>query len=492
LGPTTISRDNVKRYSKNPVAFFKEIRIPTALGVSTLGESWAPFQKDFFHAVSPALLAVTKSKRGPYRGFWLERTKGASKDSDVGLSILWLLLFSPRPLAMESGADDRSQAEEMYKAMREMVRLNPWMEKRLILRVSKVVCPNSRCELLFLTTDQRGEGQGAHGSRPDVTICNELSHVGNKGFIQTMLDNADKVPTNLRFLCTNAGVLRTWQHQWREKYKDDQRWWWQKVSEPAPWIDEEALADARFRNTTSRYLRLWSGIWTSGEGDAIDERDIKFAISNARGPMTGRESGYIFVAGLDLGVKHDHSAFAVLGCRMGTGKVRLAMLQSWKPEPKDIMKGEHVMVPKGSVNLPNIRQTVQVASHRFNLAWVGYDPYQAALMAQDLAGVGVKMHEWPFTGKSGDLMAQTVLQAFRSRALELYDDPELVSDLHRLSIAEKRYGHQKLEAISDDQGHADRAIAVAIALPTAIDVASYHMPDDVAVDDFGDYDAVTI
>ena len=56
----------------------------------------------------------------------------------------------------------------------------------------------SVCEIL--TTD----AYGSHGARPDVVIANELSHVGSEAFMQTLLDNADKIPHSLVIVATNS------------------------------------------------------------------------------------------------------------------------------------------------------------------------------------------------------------------------------------------------------------------------------------------------
>src|SRR5690606_21523037 len=104
---------------------------------------------------------------------------------------------------------------------------------------------------------------------------------------------------------------------------------------------------------------------------------------------------------------------------------------------------------------------------RYSLTSVGYDPHQAALMAQRLTRQGVRMDEVPFVGKNLDLMATTLLETFRSKIIDLYDCDRLITDLQRLTIVEKSFG-MKLESISDADGHADSAIALAIALPKAI------------------------
>lgn len=445
-------RERIRRYKADPMAFFREVRIPRAGGAAPLGRVWAPFQRKMFEAITPCLRAVARGGNPPYRGFWLERTKGASKDSDVGLGLGWLAMFSPRPLDMELGAGDLSQARETSKAMRDVIRLNAWMKGRLTFHRSKIFCASTGSALEFLTTD----ATGAHGSRPDVSVCNELSHVASRDFMSTMLDNASKVPTNLTIIATNAGFLGTWQYRWRKSYQLNPRWWFQKVAEPAPWIDPADLAEAEARNTRARYLRLWWGVW-SGEGDALDPADVEACVVLAS-PMVGPEPGWLFASGLDLGVKNDHAALVGLGAKLGTGRVALAACQSWAPGPN------------GQVDLVAVREAHLELHRRLNLAWCGYDPTQAVLMAQDLANAGLPMQEVSFVGRNLDTMARDLLATFRNRRIDLYRDPLLVDDLQRLTIAERRYGY-KLEAISDERGHADRATALAIVLPAMLGVA---------------------
>ncbi len=477
LMPTKITVEDSRRYREDPMEFFRELTIPTATGNWQFGNVWATFQREFFEAISPNLLAMSAGEHGPYRGFWLERTKGASKDSDVGCCLLWLLLFSRRRLSMEAGADDQPQILETHDAMNEMAAQNPWILDRLGFFRTRVDCESSRSRLRFLTADRK-EGKRKHGSRPDVTLCNEVSHVENKGFILTMLDNADKVPTNLRIMATNAGEIRSWQYEWRERYRRSESWFFQKVSRPAPWVDGRVLKDASLRSTTQRYERLWKGVWVSGDSEALDTRDVKACMSRARKPMMGNEDGYLFLLGLDLGIKHDHAALVTLGARLGSGKVRLATCRSWKPDSET-----------GVVDLREVREAVKEEYKAFRHVWMGYDPFQAELMAQDLRHAGLPMNELTFTPKNCDQMARDILASFRSRVLELYEDWDLIEDLHRLSIKEKKHGYQKLEATSDERGHADRATAFAIALPLSLVFAKYEVEDDGVPDDFGMYDA---
>ena len=75
----------------------------------------------------------------------------------------------------------------------------------------------------------------------------------------------------------------------------------------------------------------------------------------------------------------------------------------------------------------------------------------------------------------------TVLEVFRSRRIVMYDHKKLVRDLQRLVIVEKSYGY-KLEAARTQDSHADTAIALAIALPLAVEEAG-HPPFQVGAID---------
>ena len=80
------------------------------------------------------------------------------------------------------------------------------------------------------------------------------------------------------------------------------------------------------------------------------------------------------------------------------------------------------------------------------------------------------MEPMKFVGQNLTKMASTLIQVFSGRRIDLIRDPQLIDDLLRLSIVERPYGY-RLEAVSDDRGHADRATALAIALPIAAEIS---------------------
>ena len=101
------------RYSTDFVAFASDLHVPLGAASGRLGDSWAEFQRLDFAALAPSLMALARGDVAPVRRFWIERTKGASKDSDCAVAILWLLAFAPRSVRIQVGAYDREQASEL-------------------------------------------------------------------------------------------------------------------------------------------------------------------------------------------------------------------------------------------------------------------------------------------------------------------------------------------------------------------------------------------
>lgn len=453
-----VKADDLVRYAADPLEFFADTIIPAGGSDVRLGDVWAPFQVDAFKVLADCIKAAAVGGKPPYRGIWCERTKGASKDSDVGLALLWLLMFARRPQTIELGADDQAQILETSKAMAAVVRCNPWMAERVEILKSKITCEATASECLFLTRD----ATGTHGSRPTVTVCNELSHCSDSAFIETMMDNADKIPNNLAILATNAGFQGTFADKWRANYRTDANWWFQKVDVPAPWIDPAKLADAKRRNSALRYLRLWAGQWVRGGGDAIDPADVA-ACCTLAGPMNGWERGWAFIGALDIGVKHDHSSLVIVGVRPPATAGTLAFVKTWAP-------GEN-----GYVDLQRVEEETFEAAARFRLLHLRFDPWQAYLTSQRLGKRGVLLMEIPFVPSNLDAMAKAMMTAFRNRKLMLYHEPELLRDLEKLSIVERGWGY-KLEAPRDEDGHCDRAIALAMVLPAILNVLDLPAP----------------
>jgi hypothetical protein len=444
---------DIRRYAREPLAFIEALIIPSASGPQRFGDVMADFQRDWFATVAPSLLAVAYGHKPPITRFWCERTKGASKDSDIACCLLWLLAFTTVPLDCQVGAADRDQAAELRKAATDIIYLNPWLGPRIEAQTWRLVCEATASACDIIASDVAG----SHGARPDVVLLNELSHVTKETFAQNLLDNASKKPRGLVIIATNAGFTSTWQADWRQMASESRRWHFHTQSEPAPWLGDEELEEAERRNSRSRFRRLFWGEWVSQLGDALDAADIEACVVKSLGPMRAtRTKGWFYIGGLDIGIKQDHSAFVVVAGRYDSQSLRLAYVENWAPSPRT-----------GQVDLTRVERTILEMHERYELSTLAYDPYQAGLMAQRLSRRGLDVTEVPFVGKHLNEMASTLLDVFRSRRIRLYRHDKLIDDLGKLSIVEKSYGY-RLEAARTQDGHADTATALSIALPLAV------------------------
>jgi len=507
-----ISDEEIRRLQRSPALFRKVLRVDTDRGAKPLGEVMDDWQRADYEALDAGWENVAwRNKPEAVRRAYLERPRGHDKTSGIATMALWVLFASKYQLTGNVMAADKEQAALVKTAMRRLLRLNSWLARFIEIQQYGVRNKVTYSNLSILSSD----AAGGYGQNPDFVICDELTHwIGKNSHEQwaTIFSSAGKRRHCMLVVIANAGVGRgkSWQWKVREGARTSPRWYFHRLDGPvASWITSEQLAEQEAMLPASAYRRLWRNEWVHGAGDALEVGDIEAAVvltgpmagtadeaelelaekiqeaEKVSGPMRSVQDGrlsseWIFAAGLDLGVKNDHSALVVGATKFGQGIVRIANVQSWAPGPD------------GKVDLIAVRKAVLEAYERYNLTLCAFDPNQALLMAQELAHDGVPMLEMPFTPKNLDMMARDILQAFRSRRIQIYPDERLKEDLFRLTIVERRYGF-KLEAISDDQGHADRAIALAIVLPLLMEAANSDPPLIEEEDEgFGDFDRVAV
>lgn len=440
----------IRKYA-NPVAFREDLYIQAGRRVVRFGDVMAPFQRADFAALDEALTPLAAGGTPSLRKFMFERTKGASKDQDVGCALLHTITWAKRPLRIQVAAFSSEQADEIRLIIKSILRIDAPLN-RLLREVNEVQSTrivNTRTESEISIMTRSAGGLASHGARPDLVFCDELSHVADEDFIATICDNADKCPHAVTIICTNAGQLDSWQFRWREIARQSPNWYFSVYDRPAPWIDPRDLEESRLRNSPSRYSRLWLGRWVSG-GDALDPELILSSIV-LDGPTRKTPPGVVAFGGLDVGVKSDHSAYVTLGWEAKKERFFLMNCVSWTP-PRG-----------GEVDLMAVERAILESHSRYRYRTIGFDPSQALLLAQRLSRRNVPMTEVVFSGKNLNAMAEGAIESWNHRVIDLYEDPQLIRDLGRLNIVERSYGY-RLESVADSYGHADRAVALMIAL----------------------------
>jgi phage terminase large subunit-like protein len=466
--------NQLRQIAANPAAFRSVVLIDSDAGPVRLSEVLDPWQRLDFEALDAGWLRVAgKSIPGdsagtaPMMRAFFERPRGHSKTSDLAVMVIWALVFSRRTLSGAAAAADKDQAKLLRDSIEKIIRLNPWLAETLECQALKVVNTRTGSALEILSSD----AATSYGLNPDFLVIDELTHWKGRDLWDSLISAAAKRGHCMVVVISNAGLGMgtSWQWEVRERCRQADNWHFSRLDGPkASWITPDRLNEQRQLLPGKAFNRLWLNLWTVESGDALDASDIEGCIT-LPGPAAERNQNYEYIAALDLGIKHDHSALAVLGLDLVQRQVNLVHCESWSPAQFG-----------GKVRLSDVQNAVMDLHQRFGLCGVYYDPWQAELMAEQLQAAGLWMIGVPFTAKNLDVMATTLLQMFRNRQVNLYRDDPLIRDLCRLTIVERQQGF-RLQATRDETGHCDRATALAMVLPhamTAIDQLLSQLNED--------------
>jgi len=478
---------NLHDLQADPAKFRSALLIDADGHPSRLGPALDPWQRDDFQALDPGWRQVVGQTNGEdaKKRAYLERPRGHSKTLDLAVMSTWALFASRRRLSGYAAAADKDQARLLRDSVAGLVRINPWLGRILTVKQYQVSNDRTGSTLEILSSD----APTSYGLTPDFVICDELVHWQGRDLWDSLISSAAKRRACMVVVISNAGFGESWQWDTREAIRTDPAWHFSRIDGPrASWITEDRLAEQRRLLPHIAFRRLWLNEWTSGVGDALDHADVDRSIK-LKGPVKRSRPGWVFVAGLDLGLSRDKAALAVVGKHVGhveekpkpkrkltgvqtamidaglcddpevesetihhegTGRLRLARLKVWTP-PK-----------KGKVDIEEIEETIADLDDRFHLQ-VGADPWQAAYLIERLQKRNVQIEPVDFTGNNLKSMCSATLEAFSESQIELYEHPQLIADLKALRVVEKSYG-VRLDSPRGPGGHGDCATALAIAL----------------------------
>ncbi|WP_166820020.1 terminase large subunit domain-containing protein [Thalassoroseus pseudoceratinae] len=457
---------NLREIQQSPAAFRRAIKIDTDRhGVAPLADCLDDWQEADFQALDNGWrrAAGQKVEQATQRA-WLERGRGHSKTSDLAVMATWTLFASRKRLSGIAAAGDKDQAALLRTAIARLLDCNPWLSGLIEIQSSRIINTGTKSELEIISSD----AATSYGLTPDFVIADEVCHWAKRDLWDSLLSSSAKRSTCMFVVITNAGLMDDWVWETREKVRTDPAWHFSRLDGPvASWINQDLLAEQERLLPSIAFTRLWLNEWTSGGGDALSRADIEAAFDKNLSLMPAKESGYQYVAGLDLGVSRDASAICVLAIkgrqrwdktRSDHGEIRLAYTQLWKPN-----RGE-------KINLSQVESALVKLHSKYDFESVMYDPWQATHMSQRLELRRLPMVELTQSGTNLQRVATTVIEAFNDRRLRLYPEPELKRDLIRLRVEERSYGF-RLVSPRDGTGHGDLASAFGYAMVGANDLA---------------------
>lgn len=466
-----INAETYARYAADPSAFRDDLAVDVDGSVRRLGDVMDDWQRADYAALDPALMNCNGTKPDPdaKTRAYLERPRGHSKTTDLAVTCCWALAFATRPLRGYAFAADRDQARLLRDAMATIVRLNPWLGDILTVEAHRVVNtaaghPGQGGELTIEASDVGS----SYGILPDLIIADEVTHWAGDGSLwHSLISSAAKRKNCLLAVISNAGYSDSWQWGVREAARIHPNWIFSRLDGPAAsWLTPARLAEQQRMLPAIAYARLWLNQWSSGGGDALTPSDVAAAFCDSLQPMQGNEPGWLYIAGVDLGLTRDCSAVVVLAVPDGRwGKIRLAHHKLWRPRPGN------------KIDLQEVERYILDLDKRFHLEQVAFDPWQAELLASRLEADSDRrrrnqqrrlwskpfMREVQPTAANLREQAGLTIEHFQDHKLELFDCEPLRCDLLKLRVEEKSYGI-RLTSPRDGDGHGDTFSAFSLAL----------------------------
>jgi len=219
-----------------------------------------------------------------------------------------------------------------------------------------------------------------------------------------------------------------------------------------PWqVGPRAVAYYRGQAQTlspGAYLRLHENEWATGEEDFIGAADLAAVTDADRLPP--RERVQLFCH-LDASVSNDWTA--LVGVYWQGERVVLGPVTVWKPSKAQ------------PISFAEVEAELLVWRDRFDLAAVGFDPYQAVGLAQRLTAAGVPMVEVAQTASNQTAATTALRHAISDRRLVLWPHEDVRRCLLN-AVLDERAGSLKLAKPSPG-AKIDAAVSLAFAVLAA-------------------------
>jgi len=419
---------------------------------TTWGEQAARFQLD-----DAAAICADPSAGGPRRHF-LVRPRGASKTTDAaGIALALMVSEAPKRSRSFIYAADTDQAAELLDALGGFVARTPGLAGAIELGASSLTVKSSGASLSVESSD----AASAWSKRPWCVIIDEFSSwpdVPNHRRLWTAIASSlPKRKDSRLILLTMAGspvhpAAKVW-----KLASSSADWRASSVPGPCEWWDPADVESTRVLLTAAEFRRYVLCEWVETDEALSNEGDV-LACVRPGDPVLAPRDGVRYVAALDVGTRRDLSALAVshVENRAAGRVVVVDRVISWRPKPGLL----------GRVDLGDVEDTVARICLQYK-AKLRFDRSQAEQLVQNLARRGVRVAEFVFSQSGANRLAKALYTSLRDRAIEIPDDPELISELQTARLVETGPGTVKLQNPAGT--HDDVAVSVGMTVVDLLD-----------------------
>jgi hypothetical protein len=454
----------LSKYSADFTAFCRDMVVQIGGKFRRLGDVWDDKQRCLIEKVAPSAHAVIRGDVPPIKRCYVNATKGYGKDMLCTLFLMYVLMFAQRPTRAQLLANKQAQANEPLDILKGILwadgPLNRMAAQVIELQNYRVVSHKStgRPESVIEVLASDRMGSGIHGSRPDVLVCNEVSHIEDWDYFETAGDNLAKCPHGFGWFLSNAGHLGTPAHAWHERVLTDPLFDCTVINTPAPWIDREVLAHKQRTSPPSRFNQYYYGVWSSPLGDVLPREQIERAIK-LKGPHSRCTGPYRYIAAADLSSTTNRSGICVFAIASDGRPIELAFAGCWNPQEYQ----------DRSDFIETLQYDIQQLHERFNLELVAFDQFESFLLIDLCHRLGIRSFLYRAGSRNfdkdrtnGAMKAEFLFRAFQEEAVSIYRHEQLLLDLAATSLVTKISGTQLVFGRDADGSHADLADAFSL------------------------------
>lgn len=448
-------------------AFLNALVIPSSPTPSRFVEVADSWQVDKLTYKTPAIETIAGREESGYSGplnFMDVLARGHNKSSEEAWIAAYLLGFSRRAIDGRILAADRDQGRLILDAVRDIVRLNPWIP--VTITRDEITGPAGKIVVLPF------DAASSMGLRCNVYILDEIVHWKRQKEWIALMTGMRKVSPTLLCVLTNAGLLGSWQHDAFRSAQSSPDWRvFYERGTLASWLSPEGLANDRAMVTESEARRLYDNEWIdpSEEHDYLRRDDVAACVDDSLIYRLRKQHGVSnYVAAVDYGPRRDRTACVVL--HHDGNRYVIDRLDVWQGSPDE------------PVPITRVESWLDDVNKSFNPVAIVIDPYQMESTIQKLSLRGLPVEPWSARGGRGcAVLAQVLRNAVIHRRLSWYPSAgdiagdSLVDELSSLRVVQKSYGYR---FDHEHSKHDDRAVAIAMALSRSLEHMNYGFSSD--------------
>jgi len=323
--------------------------------------------------------------------------RGHDKSSLEARLASWAITASRKFCPAYIVAADLDQGKLILQAMEAEARLNPWLYDQLKFTRKVVYGPSGFVEVL------PADSASAYGLRGRLYIFDEWTHWKNETMSTAVLSGSEKIPGSLTVILSNAGLLRSWQHDFYTKIQHDpdlKSDWvlFEREGKLASWMSEQRIRAKAKLLPPGEAKRLYGNKWIdpATENDYLFRHEVE--VCESLGASMGllyrliREPGVTnYIAAIDYGARKDRTVL-VIGHYMRDGTFVVDRMEVWQGTPNNPVK-----ITRVNEWIAEVRKSFQPR------VWV-VDPSQMEGTIQGMEAQGLNVRR--FTGRGGADNAQ--------------------------------------------------------------------------------------